>query len=499
MGADIEGSSHVRILIASSEVYPYSKTGGLADVAGALPVALAKLGHDVRVVTPLHGCVDVARHRLLPVMKELDVFLGGQRFRGEVLRATMGDGQVPIYFIQSDELFDRPELYTEKGEDYPDNPLRFAFWSLAAIWMMKGLDWAPDIVQANDWQASLIPAYLKKWPILNSDPFYSQVKVLLTIHNLAYQGLADPSTLPEIGIDWSLYTPDGFEFYDQVNFLKGGILWSDHISTVSPTYAQEIQHEEQGAGLDGVLAHRSNAITGILNGIDTDVWNPAVDTMIEAKFNAENLSGKTACKAALQKRCGLPVKDDVPVVGMITRLAGQKGFDLLEAAANDVLAMGIQLVVLGTGEKKFHDLLANLCTSHKKQASATLKFNEEFAHQIEAGADMFLMPSRYEPCGLNQMYSMHYGTVPVVRATGGLADSVVDANEKTLKQGKATGFHIPEHTPASLIETLKRAVEMYRSNREQWDSIVKAGMAKDFSWKSSAKAYDALFKRMMKG
>lgn len=488
----------MRILIASPEVAPFAKTGGLADVAGALPKALAALGHDVRVVMPLYRCVDPDQYHLLPVMRELDVFLADRRFRGQVFRTQFPNSTVPVYFVQCPALFDRAGLYGEGGADYPDNPLRFAFASLAAIWMLKGLDWSPDVIQANDWQMALIPTYLRKWPILFSDPFYSNIAVLFTIHNLAYQGLADPAILPEIGIDWGLFNPDGLEFFDKVNLLKAGILFSDHISTVSPRYAKEIQTEEHGCGLHGVLRTRGSRLTGILNGIDDTVWNPATDPLIPENYSEADLSGKAVCKATLQMANGLPQRPDTPLIGMISRLAEQKGFDLIAQVLEALLERDVQMVLLGTGDPEIEALLRAAAEKHPKKLAAHFAFDERTAHEIEAGADIFLMPSRYEPCGLNQLYSMRYGTIPVVHATGGLADSVTDSTKETLAAGTASGFAFTEYTPEGLRKALDRALAMFSGEQPAWRALVSSAMKRDHSWATSAKAYERLFQKMTK-
>jgi starch synthase len=499
MDSPPQATGSVKIFITSSEVSPYAKTGGLADVAGSLPRALAALGHDVRVAMPLYtGLIDPDQHRLIPVMRELDVFLGSSRFRGQVLGSTLPGSEVPIHFIQCDALFDReggPYGYVD-GE-HSDNAVRFAFASLAMIWLLKGLGWAPDIIQTNDWQMALIPTYLRSWPILSSDPFYSQTRVLHTIHNLAYQGLADPSILPAIGLDWSLYKPEALEFFDQINLMKGGIVHADHISTVSPRYALEIQTEEHGCGLDGLLQSRASELTGILNGIDTDVWNPATDTLIQAGFTAERLEGKAECKAALQSRCGLPLRPDTPLIGMVSRLVEQKGFGLLRETIGDLLALDIQMVILGAGDPEIERLLSTLGTEHGHRLSFHRMFDERLAHEIEAGADMFLMPSRYEPCGLNQLYSMRYGTIPIVHLTGGLADSVCDATPEALARGEATGFGFAEFNGRAFLRALTRALDLHRDDREAWQSLMVTAMAQDFSWAASAQAYEALFMRML--
>jgi starch synthase len=488
----------VKILIAASEVAPFAKTGGLADVAGALPKALAALGHDVRVVMPRHRPVDVERFHLLPMMKELDVYMGNRRFRGQVLRSTFPDTDLPVYFIQNDSLFDRDDLYGTDGTDYPDNAIRFAFLSLATIWMLKGLDWSPDVIQANDWQTAFIPTYLKNWPILYSDPFYNSIRVLYTIHNLSYQGLSDPAVLPEIGIDWSLFTAEGLEFFDQVNLMKAGIVYADHISTVSKQYAKEIQSEEFGCGLHGVLQSRAASLTGILNGIDTSVWHPGADPLIVANYSAVELTGKATCKAWLQERCGLDERPEAPLIGMISRLVDQKGFDLVAEIIEPLLALDVQLVILGTGMPKYHDLFTALAAKHPRSFSLHLAFDERLAHEIEAGADIFLMPSRFEPCGLNQLYSLRYGTIPVVRRVGGLADSIVPATPETLSKGRATGFAFTRYSADELLKTVRRAVDHFRGDPPGWIRLIQAAMAQDFSWEASAKAYEALFKKMLK-
>ncbi|MBN1475696.1 glycogen synthase GlgA [Candidatus Sumerlaeota bacterium] len=489
----------MKIFVTSSEVSPYAKTGGLADVAGSLPRALAELGHDVRVAMPLYtGLIDPDQHHLLPVMRELDVFLGPNRFRGQVLRSTLPGSEVPIYFIQCDALFDREGgPYGYVGGEHSDNAVRFAFASLAMIWLLKGLGWSPDIIQTNDWQMALIPTYLRSWPILSSDSFYSQTRILHTIHNLAYQGLADPSVLPTIGLDWSLYTPEGLEFFDKINLMKGGIVHADHISTVSPRYALEIQTEEHGCGLEGLLQSRASELTGILNGIDTDVWNPATDTLIQTNFSADRLGGKAECKAALQSRCGLPLRPDTPLIGMVSRLVEQKGFGLLREIIGDLLRRDIQLVILGTGDPEIEKLLADLAAEHGHRLSFHRLFDERLAHGIEAGADMFLMPSRYEPCGLNQLYSMRYGTIPIVHFTGGLVDSVRDATPGALAKGEATGFGFSEFNAKACLRALTRALDLFTGDRETWRSLMLTAMAQDFSWAASARAYEALFKRML--
>ncbi len=489
----------MKILIAASEVFPLAKTGGLADVAGTLPQALAALGHDVRVVMPRHRCVSAERYPMRTQMPDLEVFLGEQSFSCQVLRTDLPGSDVPVYLVQCDPLFDRAGLYGEDGADYPDNAQRFALFSLATIWMLKGIDWSPDIIQANDWQTGLIPTYLKTWPILSADPFFNRIRVLCTIHNMAYQGLAEPSVLPEIGLDWSLFTPEGLEFFDQVNLLKGSIVHADHISTVSPTYAEEIQREPLGCGLSGTLRERGDCVSGILNGIDTAAWNPATDPLLPAPFSVSDLSGKAACKAALQRRCGFPERSDAPLLGMISRLAEQKGFDLIEQVFDDLIGLDVQMVFLGTGDPRIEQFLAEMARSHGVCVSAHLTFDERLAHEIESGADIFLMPSHHEPCGLNQLYSLRCGTVPVVHRTGGLADTVVNATDATLADATATGFSFAEPCAADFLDAVRRAAALWRGDRAAWNQIVQTGMAQDFSWAASARVYDRLFRRLADG
>ncbi len=359
---------------------------------------------------------------------------------------------------------------------------------------MRGIDWKPDAICCNDWQCGLIPAYLKNLDIFSKDPFYSEIKVLYTIHNLAYQGHADRDNIPKIGLPWSVFTPDGLEFYGRMNLMKSGIVYSDKVSTVSRRYAQEIQTDEFGCGLEGILKFRKKNLSGIINGIDTDEWSPEADDLIPANFSAKDLSGKAKCKAALQKKCGLPVKPKTPVIGVISRLADQKGFDLIAKAAAKLMALDVQFVLLGTGEAKYHKLFQRIADKHPKKASVNLTFDNRIAHEIEAGADMFLMPSRYEPCGLNQLYSLRYGTIPIVRKTGGLADSIVNYSSG---KSKGTGFVFEKYDSAQMLKAVTRAVDLYHSDPDAWQGLIQKAMAQDFSWAASAKKYEKLFKSMI--
>ena len=486
----------MKILIATSEAVPFAKTGGLADVSGALPAALRALGHDVRLALPRYRSVSLEKFMLRPLLEEMAVMFPGNAQVGSILHSTLPGTDIPAYFVRQDAYFDRDGLYGEKGADYPDNADRFAFYCMAALWTLKGLAWQPDVIHCNDWQTALIPTYLKNLPVLRNDSFYDRIRTLYTIHNLAYQGAFPPGVLPKIGLDQSVYHPEGLEFYGKVNLMKSGIVYSDALSTVSKTYAQEIQTKEFGAGLEGILRARADRLHGIMNGIDYTIWNPEIDEFIPAHFSARDLRGKAKCKKALQKAVGLPEDGQVPLIGMISRLDKQKGFDLLEENLPKIVRMDVQLAILGTGDPKYHAMLEEAAKKYPKKISANLKFDNTLAHLIEAGSDMFLMPSRYEPCGLNQLYSLRYGTIPIVRKTGGLADSIVDATAKTLKSGEATGFVFEEYEADAMHAAFKRAVDLHRKKPDQWRQLIQNAMSKDFSWDHSAREYETLFRKI---
>jgi len=486
----------VKILYVSSEVVPFAKTGGLADVAGALPRALAEQGHDIRIAMPQYGSMDVDQYPLSPILGEINVHFHNETLGAAVNSAVLPDSEIPVYFIRNDPYFNRKGLYNEKGVDYPDNARRFAFFCMATLWMLRALDWKPDVIHTNDWQSALIPTYLKYHPDLKTDDFYSGIKVLYTIHNLAYQGSFDREILKTIGLGWEVYTLEGMEFYGNINLMKAGIVFSDEISTVSETYAREIQQEEYGCGLDGVLRARRDQLTGIMNGIDYTVWNPHVDQLIPVKFSPRSMGGKTRCKKALQKKNNLPVNKEIPIIGMISRLADQKGFDLISGIVDEMMKLNLQFVLLGTGEPKYHDMFEKIKTRYPEKAGINLTFNNRLAHEIEAGSDMFLMPSRYEPCGLNQLYSLKYGTVPIVRKTGGLADSITDAAPDSVKAGKGTGFVFEEYSSKALLDAIKRAVDLFHNDKKYWKKLRSNGMAADYSWGASAKKYETLYQKM---
>lgn len=462
----------MKIAIIASEVVPFAKTGGLADVCGALPAALESLTQDVIVIMPLYKAV---RDRKGVQLKEL---------RDGVQVSSLGK-KVKVYFIENDEYFGRDKLYGDANGDYPDNLDRFSFFNKKALELLKELGFKADIVHCHDWQTCLIPVYLKT--VLAGDPFFAGMRSLLTIHNIGYQGVFPKDQYPKIGLDWKYFNLDQMEFFDKVNLLKGGIVFADLINTVSRTYAKEIQTKEFGFGLEGVLRTRAASLFGIVNGIDYSIWNPATDDCLAKKFTAESFKSKAKDKKDLQSYCCLPVKD-VPVFGIVSRLAEQKGFDILSQGMEDICRLGLQLVILGTGDLKYHLILDEMMRKYPGVISLNLKFDDVLAHKIYGGSDAFLMPSKYEPCGLGQLISFAYGTVPIVFKTGGLADTV----------SARTGFMFDVYSGPELVKTVKKAVAKYK-NRASWDEMARRGMSLDFSWGGSAAQYVCLYEKATAG
>jgi len=483
----------VNIVFATSEVAPFAKTGGLADVCGSLPVDLRQAGHNVAVMMPAYRQVKASGLALEPLGVKFDIPISNKIMRGRLLRSTLPNSDVPIFFVEQEDYFDRPELYRLKGEDYKDNCERFVFFSRAVLEAIRLLHLEVDVVHCHDWQTSLIPAYLHiEYAHTHG---YEEMASLLTIHNLAYQGIFWHWDMLLTGLDWKYFNLHQMEFYGKLNLLKTGMVFADWLTTVSPTYAKEIQTEAMGCGLDGVLRGRTEQLTGIVNGADYHVWNPATDPHIALKYDVSNWqTGKAACKAALQRELGLPESPRIPIIAQVGRLADQKGWDMvIEVLRRWATEMDVQWAILGTGEPYYHELLGQLSREFPFRVAARLEFSDELAHRIEAGADMFLMPSRYEPCGLNQLYSLKYGTVPVVRATGGLVDTVTDTTPETLAQGTATGFSFEALSTSMLDATLRRAVDTYWQNEGAWRQLVGTGMQQDWSWKASAEQYVAAY------
>jgi starch synthase len=480
----------VRIAFVASECVPFSKTGGLADVVGALPEALAALGHEVEVVLPRYRMTQPGP--IEPNAQNITLPLSSG-YKYAALQTGAEIKGVRHHLVDCPELFEREGLYqTKEGADYADNAVRFAAFSFAALEGLKRVSSPPDVIHCHDWQASLVPVYLKK--LYSRDPFFGRVSTILTVHNLGYQGLFPAEVLHQISLDGSIFTIDGVEFYGKVNLLKGGLVFSDFITTVSRRYAAEIQTPEFGCGLEGVLRNRAGRLEGILNGVDYDAWNPATDKLIPAHYTPASLEGKKACKKALLERMGVAKPDlSCPLIGIVSRFATQKGFDLIAHLAAKLARMDVGVVALGTGEPQYEQLFRQLALDYPQKFLVKVAYDNEIAHLIEAGADIFLMPSRYEPCGLNQIYSLKYGTVPVVRATGGLDDTIEEFDGK-----EGTGFKFLDYSALALLDALERAIGFYRQPAA-WQRLMLNGMAKDFSWSVSAKAYAAIYQQLSAG
>ncbi len=482
----------MNVMIVSSEAVPYAKTGGLADVAGALPQYLTRTGIHASLVMPLYQRVPQCGVKLLKLEPTIKVPIGDKVFTGSIFQGTMADGKTPVYFLEQKQLFDRPGLYGDPktNKDYPDNCTRFIFYCRGTLELIKALGLKVDVLHANDWQTGLLPVYLKT--VYASDPAVKDIATLYTVHNLAYQGLFWHWDMPLTGLPWDFFNWTELEFYGKLNFMKAGLVFADAISTVSKQYAKEIQTEEYGCGLEGVLTQRRDSLFGVVNGVDYNVWNPAVDSLIPAKYSPEDLSGKAKCKAQLQREQKLPARPDVPLLGLISRLVDQKGFDLLAEIMDDLMAIDLQVVILGTGEPKYHTLLEDMARKYPGKLALNVKFDNTLAHLIEAGSDLYLMPSQYEPCGLNQIYSLKYGSVPVVRETGGLKDTIVNVADESVRNGTATGFSFRVYKSAALLEAVKRALALY-SRKAAWGQIVINGMKQDWSWERAAGEYRSLF------
>ncbi|MGH9698552.1 MAG: glycogen synthase GlgA [Candidatus Acidiferrales bacterium] len=472
----------MKILFVASEGLPYSKTGGLADVVEALPRALVESGHEVCVLLPKYR----GNKTTSTLVSSVTVSLGDSLRFPSIAEGRSVEG-VRYFFVEDSGYFDRAGLYGDKSGDFPDNAQRFAEFSRVAVELAKRV-WLPDVIHGHDWQTALVPVILRTQHA--SDPVVRNLPVVFTIHNLAYAGLFPQTAMREMGLPPQLFTMDTLEYYGKVNFLKGGLLYADCLSTVSPRYAREIQTPEYGAGLEGVIRQRSDRLVGILNGVDYGAWSPEADQHIAQNFSAHNLAGKKACKKTLLEVFGLPVENlDRPVVGIVSRFVDQKGFDLIADAAPDLMKENLAIVALGTGAAEYESVFKKLAAKNPARVGLKIGFDNVLAHQIEAGADIFLMPSRYEPCGLNQIYSLRYGTVPVVRATGGLDDTVENFDPKTQR---GTGFKFEAYDGSAMMDCMRRALEAFR-NDKVWHTIMTNGMAKDFSWKASAAAYVTLY------
>ncbi len=482
----------MKILMISSEAVPFAKSGGLGDAVSALAVALSRLGHDVRLLMPRYYFI--AREKLETLDDPLGVPLGSAELWTKVYKSRLPNSEVPVYFLDHEAYFGRMGIYGHSSQqEYQDNPERFALLSRASFQLCRMLEWIPDVMHAHDWPSSLVPVYLKT---MERQAGFGNTASVLTIHNLGYQGVYPKSHFSFFGLDWTLFHGAGFEFHDNINLLKAGLTSADCLTTVSPTYAREIQTPSFGFGMDGLLRHRSRDLVGILNGIDTMVWNPEVDTYIPFKYSKSDLEGKARCKRALQERFGLPKDESMPIIGMVARLTEQKGiaemFGPGQGAIPSVCStMDVQFAIVGSGDAWCEDELRSL-SQRFRNFRAKIGYDEELAHLIEAGSDFFLMPSRYEPCGLNQMYSLRYGTLPIVHRTGGLADTVENYVQET---GDGTGFMFDDLTPRSLFNTVGWAVWAWYNRPEHIDLMKTKAMTREFSWERSASEYTALYGR----
>jgi starch synthase len=473
-------ANSLRVLMVASEARPFSKTGGLADVATALSQALGRLGHDVTLFTPRYRGVSAGDRR-----GRLRAFVANRWIEADLYEAALGENARAM-LVECQALYDRNGIYAENNIDYVDNPLRFAFLSVAAIEWALAQAVPVSLLHAHDWQAGLLPVYAqRRWP------------TIFTIHNLAFQGVFDKAWVPALGLRWEDFTVSGFEFWDRLSYLKAGVIFSDRLTTVSPTYGEEIQRPEYGYGFDGVMRSRAAVLRGILNGIDDREWDPSHDRFLPAPYSSRDLSGKQAAKRALLQLFGLPVTDHMltrPLVSMVSRMTEQKGLDLIAAIAPGFPSLDATFTIVGTGEPRFENMWRSLAAAHPQQFGVFVGFDERRAHLAEAGADIFLMPSRYEPCGLNQMYSMRYGTVPVVRAVGGLVDTVKPFDSAT---GQGTGFLFSDYHPAALWAALQDALQSYRSRPKEWRRLQVNGMKQDFSWEHSAAEYVKLYTQLL--
>ena len=481
----------LKILFATPEAVPFAKTGGLADVAGALPKSLQALGCEIKLVMPYYRMVKESGLPLQYMGKEIEIPIGDEKLKADIYLGHLNQ-DIPVYFVGREEFFDREFLYGTPKGDYFDNAERFIFFSKAALIFCQSMGFSPDIIHHHEWQTGLIPAYLKS--IYQNNPLFSHTAVVFTIHNIAYQGMFKKEKFWLTGLPAEMYNPEGIEFWERINLMKAGIVYADVINTVSQKYSEEIQTPEYGYRLEGILRKRREDLYGILNGVDYQDWDPSHDSHLVARYDWKDISGKKECKRDLLKEFHLPASlENVPLLGMISRLADQKGFDLLMEILEELFALDIGFVLLGTGEQKYHDLFTQVAQKYPQKAGIRIAYDDRLAHKIEAGADLFLMPSKYEPCGLNQIYSLKYGTIPVVRATGGLDDTITHYDPATKK---GNGFKFTRYDAKEFLTTIKMGIGFYFQS-EHWRQLLRNAMAADFSWERSAEAYLKLYRKAL--
>ncbi len=493
-------SKNLKILFVTSEVIPFVKTGGLADVSSSLPQALFEMGHQIRILVPKYGAIDERKYKIHEVvrLKDLSTEVSGKvidfSLRSSFLVGTRA--RVQLYFLDNDQYFgSRHSLYSDpiSGQDFKDNDERFILLSRSVFELIDRLGWVPDIIHCNDWQTALIPAYLKEK--YSDREEFKNIKTIFTIHNLALQGVFPKSSFNKTGLPEELFKNGSIFHNNKFNFLKVGIQYANMVSTVSENYAKEIcKTDEISLGLHEPLCSREKDLRGILNGIDTRIWNPEKDKQIAKKFTIKSLENKELNKIALAEKFGFELAENRPVIGMISRLYDFKGFDLIKKSFSELLKLDAHFVLLGTGDRKYHEFFQEQMMKHRDKFSCYLGFDDQLAHLIEAGSDMYLMPSKYEPCGLNQMYSLNYGAIPIVRQTGGLADTVVRFKEKT---GEGNGFVFKEYNADDMISEIKRAIKIFNSDKTAWTKLMKNGMKTDFSWQNSAKKYVDLYRKVL--
>ena len=478
----------MKILFATSEVSPFSRVGGLADFSQALPVYLARLGHEVVVVTPKYRLASTMKPALKLLDTPLEVPISWMNKPARIFQSQLRE-QVPVYLIGRDDLYDREGLYGNEFGDYQDNAERFIFFSRAVLELCRVLKWAPEVIHCHDWQTGLIPVYLKT--LYARDPLLQSAASLFTIHNLGYQGLFWHYDLHLTGLGWELFTPEGLEFFGKINLMKGGIIFADLLNTVSPTYRREILTPETGFGLEGVLQTRSRDLYAVLDGVDYEIWNPETDPHLPASYSSARLENKKVCKTQLQTRFQLKKKAECPILAVISRLLDRKGLDLIRQIFPKLMELELEVILMGQGVDQYQSWALDLAKKYPGQIGLEINYQDNLAHQIQGGADILLMPSRYEPCGLDQMYALKYGTIPIVRGVGGLDDTVEDYNSQT---DQGTGFKFKDYEAEKLYQTVQRAITVFR-DKPRWVRLIQRAMAQDFSWATAAEAYQSLYQK----